>query len=241
MSNDSPIPAPRRSPAVGSCPSPGRGRPRLLDVQHLAEHRQDGLEAPIAALLGRSAGGVALDDVELERAGSRSWQSASFPGSAIPSSAPLRMTRSRALRAASRARAAVRHFLDDPTAVGGFSSRCWMIPSVTTFWTMPLMSALPSFAFVWPSNCGSVSLTLMTAVRPSRTSSPERLAFLLAERAGLARPRVQRGRSAARKPATWVPPSTVWMLFANGRTVSAKPSLYWSATSTLVESTRRST
>ena len=58
----------------------------------------------------------------------------------------------------------------------GFSSRYWAMPSVTAFWTAPLTSALPSFAFVWPSNCGSVSLTLMTAVRPSRTSSPERFA-----------------------------------------------------------------
>ena len=37
----------------------------LLDVQHLAEHGQDGLEAPVATLLGRAAGRVALDDVEL--------------------------------------------------------------------------------------------------------------------------------------------------------------------------------
>ena len=44
------------------------------------------------------------------RSGSRSWQSASLPGSAEPSSALLRMTRSRALRAASRARAAVSDF-----------------------------------------------------------------------------------------------------------------------------------
>ena len=38
---------------------------RLLDVQHLAEHRQDGLEAAVAALLGRAAGRVALDDEQL--------------------------------------------------------------------------------------------------------------------------------------------------------------------------------
>ena len=38
--------------------------------------------------------------------GSRSWQSASFPGRSAVSSAPLRRVRSRALRAASRARAA---------------------------------------------------------------------------------------------------------------------------------------
>ena len=41
-----------------------------------------------------------------ERAGSRSWQSASLPGSEAMSSAPLRRVSSRALRAASRAAAA---------------------------------------------------------------------------------------------------------------------------------------
>ena len=38
---------------------------------------------------------------------------------------------------------------------------------------------------------------------------------------------------AARKPVTWVPPSTVLMLFANARTFSVYVSLYWSATSTV--------
>ena len=37
----------------------------LLDVQDLALDRQDRLEAPVAALLGRAAGRFALDDVEL--------------------------------------------------------------------------------------------------------------------------------------------------------------------------------
>ena len=37
----------------------------LLDVQELAAQRQDRLEAAVAALLGRAAGRVALDDVQL--------------------------------------------------------------------------------------------------------------------------------------------------------------------------------
>jgi hypothetical protein len=37
----------------------------LLDVEHLAAQRQDGLELPVAALLGGAAGGVTLDDVHL--------------------------------------------------------------------------------------------------------------------------------------------------------------------------------
>ena len=38
---------------------------RFLDVDDLALDREDRLETPVAALLGRAAGGVALDDVEL--------------------------------------------------------------------------------------------------------------------------------------------------------------------------------
>ena len=74
----------------------------------------------------------------------------------------------------------------------GFSSRYWINPSVRTAWTWPLTSALPSLAFVWPSNCGSSSLTLITAVRPSRTSSPLRFGSDVLEDAGLAGPVVER-------------------------------------------------
>ena len=42
---------------------------RLLDVQDLALERQDGLELPVAPLLGRAAGGVALDEEELGELG----------------------------------------------------------------------------------------------------------------------------------------------------------------------------
>ena len=38
---------------------------RFLDVEDLALDRQDRLEAPVAALLRRAAGGLALDDVDL--------------------------------------------------------------------------------------------------------------------------------------------------------------------------------
>ncbi len=40
-------------------------QPRLLDVEDLALQRQDRLEAAVAALLGRAAGGVALDQEDL--------------------------------------------------------------------------------------------------------------------------------------------------------------------------------
>ena len=43
--------------------------PGLLDVEDLAAQREDRLEAPIAALLGRATGRVALDEVELAAGG----------------------------------------------------------------------------------------------------------------------------------------------------------------------------
>jgi hypothetical protein len=42
---------------------------RLLDVQQLAAQRQDRLEATVTALLGRAAGRIALDDVDLTAGG----------------------------------------------------------------------------------------------------------------------------------------------------------------------------
>ena len=164
----------------------------LLDVEHLAEHRQDRLEAPVAARLWRSH----------RRSRPRRGRSRCAPGRApgsrpacpaatCPRGHPSGCTRSRALRAASRARAAVRHFSMIRRPSAGFSSRYWPRLSDTAVWTCPLTSALPSLALVWPSNCGSVSLTLMTAVRPSRTSSPERLPSESLRTRGASRPVVQ--------------------------------------------------
>src|SRR5438105_1116479 len=42
---------------------------RLLDIQNLAAQRQDRLEFAVASLLGRTAGGVPFDDVDLALAG----------------------------------------------------------------------------------------------------------------------------------------------------------------------------
>ena len=109
--------------------------------------------------------------------GSRSWQSASLPGRLLLSSAPLRRTRSRAFRAASRARAASMVLLTMRLATAGFSSRNAPRRSLTIASTMPFTSVLPSLVLVWPSNCGWGILTLMTAVNPSRMSSPPMLSL----------------------------------------------------------------
>ncbi len=109
-----------------------------------------------------------------DSSGSRLEQSASLPGSVPLSSALLRCTRSRAFRAASRARLATRHFSMIRFASEGFSSRYCASASPTTVCTWPATSGLPRRVFVWPSNCGSGSFTETTATRPSRTSSPVR-------------------------------------------------------------------
>ncbi len=102
-------------------------------------------------------------------------QSASLPGSVLPSSRPLRRVRSRALRAALRARAALIAFSTIWRPSLGFSSRNSASFSLTVTATSVAISVLPSLVLVWPSNCGFLSLTETSAVRPSRMSSPVRL------------------------------------------------------------------
>jgi len=91
-------------------------------------------------------------------AGSLLWQSASVPGRALSDRAPLRRTRSRALRAASRARAASTTFSMMFLASLGFSSRNMVSFSYTSVATRPATSELPSLVLVWPSNCGNGQL-----------------------------------------------------------------------------------
>ena len=105
---------------------------------------------------------------------SLSLQSASLPGSVDTSSTFLRLVSSRAFLAASLALFAAIAFSMIIFAEEGFSSRnsasfCDIILS-----TSRRISLLPSFAFVWLSNCASVSFTEIIATRPSLTSSPER-------------------------------------------------------------------
>ena len=101
-----------------------------------------------------------------------SEQSASFPGSAILSSADFLRVRSLAFLAASLARWDITDFSTMILPTAGFCSRKISSCLLTTLSTAPLASLLPSFCLVWPSNCGSSILTLMIAVRPSRISSP---------------------------------------------------------------------
>ncbi len=90
----------------------------------------------------------------------------------MPSSTPLRRVSSRALRAASRARAASTIFEQMIFASAGCSSRNSASFALTTSWTIGCTSELTSLSLVCDENLGSGTLTDSTQVRPSRMSSP---------------------------------------------------------------------
>ena len=138
----------------------------------------------------------------------------------MPSSTPLRRVISRALRAASRARAASTILPQMILASFGFSSRKSLSVLLTTSSTGPRTSLETSLSLVWLENLGSGTLTDSTQVRPSRMSSPvtSTLAFLASSLSSmyLLMTRV----IAARRPVRWVPPSRCGMLLVKQRTFS---------------------
>src|SRR5690554_5003188 len=95
----------------------------FLYVQDLTLQRQDGLVFPSRPCLALPPAESPSTMNSSDRAGSFSWQSASLPGRPAISSAPLRRVISRALRAASRARAASIILLTITLASFGFSCR----------------------------------------------------------------------------------------------------------------------
>ena len=101
---------------------------------------------------------------------------------------------------------------------------------------MPLTSVLPSLVLVWPSNWGFCTLTERTAVRPSRTSSPESVSSSFFANLDFLKYSLRMRVSALLKPTRWVPPSRVLMPLTKANIVSLKVSLYWMPTSTSTSS-----
>ena len=104
--------------------------------------------------------------------GSRSWQSASFPGNPAISSAPLRRVISRAFLAASRARAASSILPTINFASFGFSKRNSPNAAPIACSTIGFTSLETSLSLVCDENLGSGTFTETIAVKPSRASSP---------------------------------------------------------------------
>ncbi len=77
-------------------------------------------------------------------------------------------------------------------------------------------------SLVWEENFGSRTLTEMTAVRPSRQSSPESVVSFSAFVRPLASAYFWTARvSAVLKPSTCVPPSRLLIVFVKAKSVSA--------------------
>ena len=151
---------------------------RALDIEDLAAQRQHGLVLAVAALLGRAAGRVALDDEE--------FGLGRVLLLAVGELAGQRGDVERGLAAHQVARLARRFAggggLDDlaasPCAAGvGFSSNHAASASVIRLSTMGRTSDETSLSLVCDENFGSGTFTESTQVRPSRASSPEMSTF----------------------------------------------------------------
>ena len=171
-----------------------------------------------------------------DNAGSFSWQSASFPGKPARSSAPFLRVISRAFLAASLARAASIILTTMILLSPGFSNKNSFNFSPIAVSTAGLTSEETSLSLVWDENLGSGTFTEITAVSPSRASSP--LAFVFAFLAipsfsiKLFRVRV----NAPLKPAKWLPPSRWGILLVKQKTFSWKLSFHCIDSSTAIPS-----
>ena len=137
-------------------------------------------------------------------------QSASLAGSAEDSSAFFRRWVSRCWRAA-------RRVLEAPTTFS-ITSRAWDLWSrlvevrnffsseETTLLTTDRTAGVPRISLVWPSNCGSASRTVTTAVMPSITSSLMTLSSLTLSALVARITSLKVLVTADSKPAEWVPP-----------------------------------
>ena len=104
--------------------------------------------------------------------------------------------------------------------------------SATTLPTILMAAFVPSTSLVWPSNCGSVIRTVITAVKPSNTSSLITSASFFfkipaARAASLITLVIERS-----KPWTCVPPLGVAMILTNERNVVSYPLPHLRAIST---------
>ncbi len=176
-----------------------------------------------------------------ERSTSSDRQSASFAGSAEVSRAFLRREISFCLRADMRARISATT-LSSTSEAWVFWSRLPDVSSAvssvsTTLATTWRTGPVPSTSLVWPSNCGSASRTVSTAVRPAMMSS-----FSIRSPASLVDTFSRLALSstclrsvltrACSNPVRWVPPFGVAMMLTKLRTSVSYPVPQRSATST---------
>ena len=121
--------------------------------------------------------------------------------------APLRRVISRALRAASRARAASTILLQMTFASTGFSSKNSASLLATTSCTTGCTSPDTNLSLVCDENLGSGTFTESTQVKPSRISSPLVSIFAFLAKSFSSMKLFSVRVMAVRRPVKWVPPS----------------------------------
>ncbi len=147
--------------------------PGLLDVQHLAPHGENGLEAGIAPLDGATRGAVALNDVNFGQLGLFSLQSRSLSGIWPPASrAVLRRMDSRAFFGGLPARLAIMAFSRMAAHRRGSPPKLLQLLGDDVIHQRPDLT-VAQLCLGLALNWASVSFTEMMQVRPSRQSSPE--------------------------------------------------------------------
>ena len=90
-------------------------------------------------------------------------------------------------------------------------------PPATTLRTTLRAAGVPRISLVWPSNCGSASRTVTTAVSPSRTSSLITSSSLTLSALVARITSLKVLVRACSKPLTWVPPLGVAITLTNDR------------------------
>ena len=141
---------------------------------------------------------------------------------------------SRALRAASRARAASTILPHKIFASAGRSCRYALKASATISSTGPRTSLETNLSLVWLENFGSGTLTDSTQAKPSRISSPEISTFAFFATSCSSMYLLITRVIAARRPVRWVPPSRWGMLLVKQRTCSLKLSFHCMDTSAVM-------
>ena len=146
---------------------------RLLDIEEFAAQRQDRLRPPVAALFGRTTGGVTFDNVEFGFRGIALGAVGSLPGRPPPERADLR-TVSRALRAASRARAALTDFsITLRASAPGFLVEILHDALVNDRGNDTFNLGVDQLVLGLRAEARVGHFTEITWTRPSRTSSPD--------------------------------------------------------------------
>ena len=183
----------------------------------LPRREQNGLKATVACLLGRTACRVTFDKEYLAVFSRAAGTVSELAGKSRAESGDLRSTFWRAARQRGEPGRQEPPSPLSPWPPSGVPRDNCAEPRLPMSARRLSPRCYRAWSFVWPSNCGSITFTEITAVRPSRKSSLaiSTLAFFnrfLSSAYFLSvevRPR--------RKPVRCVPPSMVLILFTKGR------------------------